>query len=80
MVHTRAHWLRDNRIVRSDSIVAADIVCWGLLAVRYSWSIEVFFAGVAIGLALVGIGLALCMRSNAWRPDRQIAQAKTANT
>jgi putative MATE family efflux protein len=42
----------------------------GALAVYFSWQINALFVGVAAGLAVVGVGLALCMRSAAWRPER----------
>lgn len=42
----------------------------GALAVYFSWQINAVFIGVAVGLSVVGIGLALCMRSTAWRPER----------
>jgi len=43
---------------------------FGALTVYFSWQINTFFVGVAVGLAVVGIGLALCMRSAPWCPDR----------
>lgn len=42
----------------------------GGLAIYYSWQIDALFVGVAIGLAVIGIGLALCMRSAGWQPER----------
>lgn len=41
----------------------------GLLIIRYGWPVSYLFGAVAVGLSVVGIGLALCMRSRAWRPD-----------
>jgi uncharacterized DUF497 family protein len=48
----------------------AVVVCLGVLAIFYSWPINAFFVGVALGLAVIGVGLALCMRTAAWRPER----------
>lgn len=49
----------------------AVVAAVGLLAVDQSWSIEAVFGGVAAGLAIVGIGVALCLYSPGWRPDRK---------
>ncbi len=43
----------------------------GFLAISFAWDIKTVFAGVACGLAIVGVGLALCLFSPAWRPDRR---------
>lgn len=42
----------------------------GALAVYFSWRINALFVGVAAGLAVYGIGQALCLRSAPWRLER----------
>ena len=42
----------------------------GALAVALSWQMSAVFAAVSIGLAVVGLGLGLCMRSRAWCPEK----------
>jgi putative MATE family efflux protein len=41
----------------------------GFLALRYSWPVSAVFMGVAVGLTIIGVGTALCMRTAAWRPE-----------
>lgn len=45
----------------------------GFLAVYFSWQVSMIFGGVAIGLIVIGVGLALCMRSRAWFPQHEAA-------
>lgn len=49
------------------------VACVGAFAIYFSWSINFLFVGVAVGLAVVGFGLALCMRSAAWQPECRTA-------
>lgn len=42
----------------------------GVSAIAFDWGITAVFGGVAAGLALIGVGLSLCLFSRAWRPDR----------
>lgn len=42
----------------------------GALAVGLGWPLEAVFLGVAAGMAVIGVGLTLCMWSRGWRPDR----------
>lgn len=48
----------------------AVVVCVGAVGVSLGWPIETIFIGVATGLAVIGVGLALCMRSAGWQPER----------
>ncbi|MGB7303389.1 MAG: MATE family efflux transporter [Burkholderiaceae bacterium] len=38
----------------------------GGLAVYFSWPLTIVFAGVAVGLVIIGVGLSLCMRTTPW--------------
>ena len=42
----------------------------GALALAYSWEVSVVFFGVSIGMAIIGVGLLLCLRSHAWCPAK----------
>jgi len=45
------------------------VVSVGYLAVENAWDISVVFAAVSAGLAIIGIGLALCLLTPMWRPE-----------
>lgn len=44
----------------------------GALAVYHAWPVKAVFVGVAIGLVVIGVGQALCLRSRAWHPERAV--------
>ena len=39
----------------------------GMAALAFGWPLEAVFAGVSAGLAITGIGLALCLLGPEWR-------------
>ncbi len=43
------------------------VVAIGALAVSFAWDIAALFAGVAVGLCIMGVGQALCLSSPGWR-------------
>ncbi|MEM8971279.1 MAG: MATE family efflux transporter [Pseudomonadota bacterium] len=47
----------------------AIVAAVGSLAVAMSWGITVVFAAVSAGLITIGVGLALCLFTSAWRPS-----------
>ena len=47
----------------------AIVAAGGSLAVAMSWGITVVFAAVSAGLITIGVGLALCLFTSAWRPS-----------
>ncbi|MGI9477349.1 MAG: MATE family efflux transporter [Hyphomicrobiaceae bacterium] len=58
-------------LVSVTRIAMVGLVGW--LAIVQTWDVSVVFIAVAAGLALIGIGQALCLFSPAWRPDRYLA-------
>ncbi|MFY0611764.1 MAG: MATE family efflux transporter [Hyphomicrobiaceae bacterium] len=52
----------------------------GWAAIERGWEIWTVFAAVAIGLAIVGIGQALCLLTPGWRPDKYLTGARQVTT
>ncbi len=46
------------------------VAALGALAVSFGWGVAGLFAAVAVGLALMGAGQALCLLGPGWRADR----------
>ncbi len=44
----------------------------GAAALTFAWPLEAVFAGVSAGLAVTGIGLALCLLGPSWRPKAMV--------
>ena len=45
----------------------AAVATIGALALTFAWSIDALFVGVAVGLAIMGVGQALCLFGPGWR-------------
>ncbi len=44
------------------------VVGLGAMALALSWDVGAVFAGVSVGLTIVGVGQGLCLLGRAWRP------------
>lgn len=56
------------------------IVAVGWVATERGWDVATVFIAVAVGLAIVGIGQALCLLTPAWRPDKYPGTVKPVVT
>ncbi len=55
-------------LVSVSRMIVIAVVGW--IAVERGWDISVVFVAVAVGLAIIGIGQALCLFTPGWRPDK----------
>ena len=55
-------------MVSVSRMVVIAVIGW--IAVERGWDISVVFVAVAVGLAIIGIGQALCLFTPGWRPDK----------